>query len=124
MAINKGGSAFPGEFDYQGKESVYRVAESGMTIRDWFAATIQYSKDLMEDVSRCDDQDLIERFGIDSEKDEYFDFVSPERSMPFKNILLRAKLEARARACIRYAEADAMIAERDKPEGNSKEAGK
>ena len=84
----------------------------GMSLRDWFAATIQYDKDLMEDISRCDDQDLVERFGTEAEKDDYFDCVLPGAPIPFKNIELRARLEARARAVIRYREADAMLAER------------
>lgn len=99
---NDGGPAFP------------TAERDGMTLRDWFAATIPYDRYLMEDISRCDDQDLVERFGTTEEKDEYFDFVFPSGSIPFKNIELRARLESRARAVIRYREADAMIAERNK----------
>ena len=91
-----------------------RLLESyGVSIRDYFAATIQYDRDIMEDISNCDDQDLIENFGTPEEKDEYFDLVLPRRPTPWKNIELRAKLEARARARIRYREADAMMKERD-----------
>lgn len=102
-----GGAAFPCGSDVM-------KSDEGMSLRDWFASTIQYDKSLMEDVSNCDDQDLIERFGTAEEKDEYFDFVLPDRPMPFKNIILRTKLEARARAAIRYLEADAMIEERNR----------
>jgi hypothetical protein len=118
MSKEDGGPAFPQPFwdtgSGAGIVTADEVEAGGMPLRDWFAATIQYDKELMEDVSRCDDQDLVERFGLESEKDEYFDFVGPEGAMPFKNIELRIKLEARARAHIRYIEADAMIAERNK----------
>jgi hypothetical protein len=106
-----GGSAYPDHIDLR---NIDIEDYHGMTLRDWFAGTIKYDKELMENVSRCDDQDLIERFGLESEKDEYFEYVGPESDMPFKNIELRIKLEARARARLRYLEADAMIAERDK----------
>ena len=109
--IETGGPAFPTSLPdaEQGFD--------GMSLRDWFAATIQYNKDLTGDISRCDDQDLVERFGTESEKDEYFDCVLPGCPIPFKNIELRARLEARARAVIRYREADAMLAGRRKEPG-------
>jgi len=104
MNNSTGGPAFP-----------ELVSASGITLRDFFASVIPYDKEIMEDISRCDDQDLIERFGTEEEKDEYFDLVPARAPMPFKNIELRTKLEARGRAKLRYLEADAMISERGRP---------
>ena len=110
-----GGPAFPVVPTMEGAGQ-WGYAYPGMTLRDWFAATIQYDKDIMEDISNCDDQDLIENFGLPEEKDEYFEFVCPGFPQKWKNIELRAKLEARARARIRYREADAMLVERARKE--------
>ena len=112
MSKESGGPAFPTDNEKQNGTASYHF--EGITLRDWFAATIRYDKDLMEDISRCDDQDLVERFGTEEEKDEYFDCVFPGQPIPFKNIELRARLEARGRALIRYREADAMLAERSR----------
>ena len=109
---DNGGPAFP-SCNYD-SGAVPVLWGSGMSLRDWFAATIRYDRDIMEDISECDDQDLIENFGSPEEKDEYFEFVCPGFPQKWKNIELRAKLEARARARIRYREADAMLAERAK----------
>jgi hypothetical protein len=88
----------------------------GMTLRDWFAGTIQYDKSIMEDVGACDDQDLLERYGTEAEKDEGFRLVLPNGPMPIMNIILRQKLESRARAELRYIEADAMLEARKRGE--------
>lgn len=88
----------------------------GMVLRDWFAATIQYDKSIMEDVGACDDQDLLERYGTEAEKDDGFRCVLPNGPMPIVNIILRQRLESRARAELRYIESDAMLEARKRRE--------
>lgn len=44
--------------------------------------------------------------------EEGFAFATPGKPMAFRSIELRAMLEARGRARLRYAEADAMLAQR------------
>jgi hypothetical protein len=86
---------------------------SGMSLRDYFACHVQ-PREETDDISRCDDQDLLEKYGTPEEIDEGFRLVLPEQSMYLRNITLRAALESRARAHLRYLEADAMLAERSK----------
>ncbi len=78
-----------------------------MSLRDFFAATIGHPD--IEGVNRCDDQDLLERYGTPDEIDEGFRCVLPEEPMVLANVLLRQKLEARARSELRFIEADAML---------------
>lgn len=90
------------------------------------AASIKLPTESIEDISKCDDDDLLNRFGTEEEKSEGFKpchtgaknltrtVYGMEESggrMPFWNIELRQRLESRARARLRYAEADAMIYE-------------
>lgn len=83
---------------------------TGLTKREWFAGmAILIPITETQDVSRCDDQDLLERFGTEEEKERGFIPVSGQK-MFIWNIELRASLESRARAILRYAEADAMVA--------------
>lgn len=86
----------------------------GISLRDYFAATLNHPD--IEGVSQCSDQDLLERFGTEAEKKEGFDFACPGYPIKLKSILLRQKLEALARAELRYIEADAMLRERAKKE--------
>ena len=88
--------------------------EDGMELRDWFAGTIGHPD--IEGVSQCDDQDLLERYGTEEEKEEGFIFAVPGYPIKFKSILLRQRLEAAARAELRYIEADAMLKEREAPD--------
>lgn len=109
-------------------ENGVNCGEPGMTLRDYFAVSLSLDTSRVEDISQCDDRDLLERFGTEEEKAEGFMFVMPnavgmERTVAgvlehrgkqyFSNIALRLRLEARARAEIRWAEADAMLAMRD-----------
>ena len=105
MKDNTGGPAFT-------VQDLSKWQCPGMTLRDWFAATIGHPD--IGGVSQCDDQDLLERYGTPEEIDEGFRMVLPEQPMVLRNVLLRQKLEARARAELRYLEADAMLAERSK----------
>lgn len=101
--------------------------------RDRFAAGIFLETDLLERVSQCDDADLLERFGTEEEKAEGFTLCFPGArneqhsvsgrpefggDVPYRNIELRQKLEATARAQLRAIEANAMIA---KAKGSSHE---
>jgi len=81
-------------------------------LRDWFAGQVMHDTRLAEDISQCDDSDLLDRFGTEDEKENGFLCVSRDRQS-FSNIELRLKLEARARARIRYNEADAMLKARE-----------
>jgi hypothetical protein len=86
-----------------------------MMLRDWFAGqAILMPVSETQDVSKCDDFGLLERFGTEDEKERGFLLVSGNRQFIW-NIELRATLEARARAMLRYAEADAMLAARKEP---------
>lgn len=65
----------------------------------------------IEDIAHLDDQDLMQRFGTETEQDAFFETVSPGAPVPWKNIELRAVLEARARARLRIIEVDALLHE-------------
>lgn len=105
---------------------------SDMSLRDFFACSLPLDTGEIEDVSKCDDNDLLERFGTEEEKQTGFEMCFPSSvnckrvvagmvevggAMPFANIELRKKLEARARAALRYMEADAMLLEREVSRG-------
>lgn len=97
-----GGPAFPSEDDEQ---YLY-----GISVLDYFASqAMNLPISEIQDVSQCDDEDLLERFGTEKEKQIGFTPVSGGNPVPFKNIELRARLESRARAEIRYIEAEAML---------------
>lgn len=129
--IKDGGPAFPyRDDDDAGGFDQY----TGMSLRDWFAGQPIVPNGHLECIGQCDDSDLLERYGTEEEKEQGFRMVfgltNPQfrhtlaavevtgAAMPLANALLRQKLEARARAEMRFAEADAMLAAR------SKEAGK
>lgn len=84
---------------------------SGMSLRVWFATFLTSDSHEIDAVSDCDDQDLLERFGTEEEKEEGFRFHIPNTPMLYRSIELRKTLEARARARLRLIEADAMLAE-------------
>ncbi len=101
----------------------------GMALIDYMATHIPLPLDVIEDIQKCDDTDLLDRFGTEEEKEHGFSPCNPSARnlahwvcgreelggrMPFSNIELRLKLESRARAAIRYAEATAMMEERMK----------
>ena len=108
--INDGGTAFPVQ-ELNGDGSHY-LTHWGMSLRDYFAGKVIADTSLAEDISQCDDSDLLERFGTEDEKENGFIPVFGGRQL-FSNIELRSKLEARARARIRYNEADAMLKARE-----------
>lgn len=91
------------------KDGLFLEAAS---LRDYFAGTIQLTQSELSQFSDCDDQDLLQRFGTPEDIEQGFQHVSAGRSMPVLNILLRAKLESRGRAALRYLESDAMLAAR------------
>lgn len=134
-AINDGGPAFPVPtvFNPHSGEACHTGQYwdgNGMTLRDWLAGQPIVPNGHLEAVSNCDDADLLERYGTEEDKEQGFTpvfgvtnpayrhaFAAVEvagSAMPMQNILLRQRLEARARAEIRYEEADAMLAERAK----------
>lgn len=94
----------PAEIDMKGAE--------GMTLLDWFAGTLRLTNEDLVQFSEADDQDLLQRFGTPEEIEQGFTHVSPGQPMPVANIELRAALEARGRAALRYFEAVAMLRER------------
>ncbi len=113
--IDNGGPAFPHSsqpLDAQGNPMCGEHSEWGMTLRDYFAATLAPDARAMDALSDADDQDLLQRYGTEEEIEEGFRHVSPGKPMPVMNIVLRATLEARGRAALRLVEADAMLAAR------------
>lgn len=104
---NNSGPAFPVT---KHPEQQFPYAE-GMSLRAWFATFLTSDSHEIDAVSDCDDQDLLERFGTEEEKDEGFRFHLPNTPMLYRSIELRKSLEARARARLRLIEADAMISE-------------
>lgn len=128
-APNDGGPAFPLAPVADPETGQFIGPHStGMSLRDWFAGTIGFKTDEIEIISKCDDDDLLDRFGTDKEKERGFQMCFPaarslERTIagspeiggeiPFYNIELRANLEARARAHLRYLESDAMLRARE-----------
>ena len=111
-AIDDGGPAFPHlnpDFDGNWNKDPQR---GGMTLRDYFAATLAPDVRAMDSLSDADDQDLLQSYGTEEEIAEGFRYVSPGKPMPVMNIVLRAKLESKGRAVLRLMEADAMLAAR------------
>ena len=120
--------AFPRPAGHSGTPGRQNNEQDGMTLRDWFAGNLHLETEILESVSKCDDADLLERFGTEAEKEEGFTICFPGArnaehnvagrpefggDVPFRNIELRQQLEARARARLRLIEADAMLAARE-----------
>lgn len=111
--INDGGPAFPNKDEFGNMIP-------GMTLLDWFAGRCEIEMEELSQFSQCDDQDLLQRFGTTEEIEEGFRFVSSGETQFVSNILLRALLESRGRAALRYLEAEAMIAEKTRRENLQK----
>jgi len=91
--------------------------DSGMTLRDYFAAQAMHTPLVeFQEVARCSVADLLEHYGTEVEKDwGLVPTFGSEMPIPVRNIKLRAKLESRMRAHLRYIEADSMLARREMP---------
>src|SRR6478609_2161533 len=87
-------------------------ASNGMTLRDYFATHLTPDTQAMDALSDADDQDLLQTYGTPEEIEEGFSYISPGSPMTLWNIELRASLEARGRAKLRWLEADAMLSSR------------
>ena len=110
-----GGPAFPVASDIE--RDIF--PGYGMTLRDWFAGQCQEDDRLVKCIRSMDDHAL-ERFALypDAEREEriveveYTDYLS--MSSEVEKVARRLEIEARAIARVRYMQADAMLAERDK----------
>jgi len=94
-------------------------AQSGMTLRDWFAGQVQADDRLVKCVRAMDDSAL-EIFALHPtlEREEHITEVelTDWLALPtqVQKVARRLELEARAIARVRYMQADAMLAERSR----------
>jgi hypothetical protein len=116
MAINGGGPAFPA---YTFTSEVSTNDYHGMSLRDYFAAHAQ-ADDRLVKVVRAMDDSALEFFALhpDAEREEHITEVELTcwAALPSEvaKVARRLELEARAIARVRYMQADAMLAEREK----------
>jgi hypothetical protein len=83
-------------------------------LRDYFAANVQADDRLVKSVRAMDDHDLAIFARCPDAESEFFRLGEPEK------YVLRYLLEAKAIARVRYMQADAMIAEREKAKADDK----
>lgn len=116
MAIDDGGPAFP----LLVMDKFYK----GMSLRDWLAGEMQEDDRLVKCIRAMDDQALFV-FALypDSEREEWLTETVDEEGRSIRwpveqvdRIVLRLRLEAKAIARVRYMQADAMIAEKQRRE--------
>ena len=112
---NDGGAAFPTTPDnYEQMDP----AGDGMTLRDYFAASVQQDDRLVKCIRAMDDRAL-EIFALhpDSERDEHITELDLTDwfSLPDEvaKITRRLELEAHAIARVRFMQADAMLKARE-----------
>lgn len=121
MTKDDGGPAFPTEQGFKPNGEWNQTYEPGMSLRDWFAGTMQEDDRLVKCIRSMDDHAL-EIFALhpELEREEYItetevDFTNWDQ---FPNevakITRRLELEAKAIARVRYMQADAMLEERKK----------
>lgn len=115
-----GGSAFPAVTRFRSKSGIEIDRSSGMTLRDWFAGTMQADDRLVKCVRAMDDTAL-EMFAKhpDSEREEWITEKMESEigwitMTELEKITTRLTLEAKAIARVRFMQADAMLAERDR----------
>jgi hypothetical protein len=105
--------------------STYGVPHLGMSLRDYFAAHCQEDDRLVKCVRAMDDRTL-ELFALfpsiereehitEIEQVEYTDYLG--MSSELQKVVARLMLEAKAIARVRYMQADAMLAERQRAMG-------
>lgn len=118
MTTNNGGPAFPTtglttEAYHAG------VAGPGMTLRDWFAGQVQADDRLVKCIRSMDDKAL-EIFAIhpEIEREEHITEVDltcwEALGSEVAKVTRRLELEAMAIARVRFMQADAMLAAREK----------
>jgi hypothetical protein len=111
-----GGPAFPRP------EASGIDAQEGMSLRDYFAAQCQEDDRLVKCIRAMDDTALVV-FALHptAEREEHITETGPLAGVPnwlaldeVGKVTARLELEAKAIARVRYMQADAMIAERDR----------
>ena len=114
-APRDGGAAFPNH----GENTPAWPHYDGMSLRDWFAGKCQADDRLVKCVRAMDDKAL-EIFALhpDLEREEHITELelTDWLALPSEvaKISRRLELEARAIARVRYMQADAMLAERER----------
>ena len=121
MTRDDGGPAFPVSYAPDGT----RGYAAGMSLRDWFAGTMQEDDRLVKCIRAMDDSAL-ELFALhpDAEREVWLTEVDLTNwaALPTQvaKVARRLEIEARAIARVRYMQADAMLSERQKeaPDGS------
>lgn len=128
MSKNDGGPAFPVPIAGCTDGGVYNTLEQsagalgGMSIRDYFAAHVQADDRLVKCVRAMDDTALaIFALHPEVEREEHITETGVLSLVPewhaldeVGKVTARLQLEAKAIARVRFMQADAMLAERDK----------
>lgn len=106
---NNGGPDFPNH-----PEMPVDAPGTGMTLRDYFAATCQEDDRLVKCIRAMDDQDLemFARFP-GSEREEWITETNFHGMSEVEKIATRLGLEAEAIARVRFMQADAMLKARE-----------
>lgn len=106
-AQGDGGPAFP-RSPHTGEPSDY-----GMSLRDWFAGTMQEDDRLVKCIRAMDDRNL-ELFALHPtvEREEHITETQWIGMDEVEKIATRLELEARCIAKVRYMQADAMLSAR------------
>lgn len=118
-ARDDGGPAFPVPCNTDEVYTDPRTLYRGMSLRDWFAGTMQEDDRLVKCIRVMDDSAL-EIFALHPtlERDENITEVELTEWMVLPSqvakVARRLELEARAIARVRYMQADAMLEERSK----------
>ena len=105
--MNDGGPAFPNAYTHK--------ANSGMSLRDWFAGR-EPPKHMIKYIDDLDDDRLASFVGADASLMAPATRLKPDHPARQENHILRLKWEAAAIAIVRGILADAMLAERQKGE--------
>jgi hypothetical protein len=104
---NDGGPAFAHGNPDQG-------GDSGMSLRDYFAASVSNDDHVIRAIRTMDDRDLA-RYALDTDDEETVSDAADYLGLSeLEKIEKRLALEAKAIARARYQQADAMLAEKEK----------
>lgn len=118
MATNDGGPAFPGLCQHETRVDIHE----GLSLRDYFAAHIQADDRLVKCIRAMDDTALL-LFAQNPqiEREEWITETGVlcgtnvfAGKKEVEKVLIRLQMEANAIATVRYMQADAMLAERER----------